>query len=128
MNASLPTADILSDLLAEVRDLRAKQALDRNRPSNVGVNDILSVPEAARWTRVDEARLRKLLTQAGVLHTGLGPARVIASDVLAVLKGEPSTTAQTAPVKVKRRRRKAPPGSRTVAAHQPLPRLVFDES
>lgn len=96
------------------------------RPSNVGPHDVLTVPEAARWVRVDPGRLRRLLAEAGCLHTGLGAARVIAGDVLALLRGEPVGATGAPPPKVKRKGRQPPPGARTVSARQPLPLYKFD--
>lgn len=118
-----PRADAaLELLLEELRQLRdeVRELKGPHRPSNVGLHDVLSVPEAARWVRVDETRLRKLLTEAGAIHTGLGPARVVASDVLAVLKGE-ETTATPPPTKMRKGRK-----GRSVSAVQPLPRRRLD--
>lgn len=85
---------------------------DETHPQNVGLNDPLSIPDAARWVRVDEARLREAMAAANAIYTGFGPARVIAGEVLQVLRVTP----------VHPPRRRAPPKNRTVTSCRPLPR------
>lgn len=99
-----------------ITNRRSQGEEGRPAPQGVGLNDPLSIPDAARWVRVDEATLRERMEAAGAVYSGFGPARVIAGEVLMVLRGEPVRG------KAPQARRRSLEGKRIVSATQPLPR------